>query len=135
MTMRFPLAIAACFGLAVLSMTVTGQASAQPPAQGKLLVFNGQGAQAGAEPDVGVRILRGSAVAPRVGSDRYDPSPLGPGRWQAVAGERFWIFDRETRKLASCRNIGTPNVGEREIECTFGTFGRYRRTFGDNFRH
>ena len=132
--MRFPLAIAACFGLALISTAMTGQASADTPSGGRLLVFDRQGVQL-AEPDPAVRILRGSAVAPRAVSDRYDPSPLGPGRWQAVAGERFWIFDRETRKLASCRNIGTPNVGEREIDCTFGTFGRYRRTFGDNFRH
>ena len=124
--MRFPLATAACFGLAVISMSLASQPSAQPPAQGRLLVFN---SPEGAEPDGGVRILRGSAAAPRAASDTYDTS------LQVVAGERFWIFDPETSDLASCRNIRTANVGERELECVFGTFGRYRRTFGDNFRH
>jgi hypothetical protein len=128
--MRFPLAVAACFGLALISTTAAGQAP-DTPSGGRLLVFNGQDA----ESDGGVRILRGSAVAPRGTSDRDETSPLGPGRWQAVAGERFWLFDRQTRKLASCRNIGTANVGERAIDCSFGTFGRYRRTFGNNFRH
>jgi hypothetical protein len=129
-TMRFPLAVAACFGLALISTAVADTASG-----GRLLVFERQGAPSAAEAAGGVRVLRGSATAPRAASDSYDTSALGPGRWQAVAGERFWMFDRQTNKLASCRNIGTPNVGEREIECVFGTFGRYRRTFGDNFRH
>jgi hypothetical protein len=128
--MRFPLAVAACFGLALISTTAAGQAP-DTPSGGRLLVFNGQDA----ESDGGVRILRGSAVAPRGTSDRDETSPLGPGRWQAVAGERFWVLDRETGKLASCRNRGTANVGEREIECTFGTVSRYRRTFGNNFTH
>jgi hypothetical protein len=135
MTMRLPLAIAACVGLTLISTAVAGQAPADAASGGRLLVFDRQGAPSAAEADRGMRILRGSAVAPRAVSGGYDTSPLGPGRWQAVAGERFWMFDRQTRKLASCRNIGTPNVGEREIECTFGTFGRYRRTFGDNFPH
>jgi hypothetical protein len=52
-----------------------------------------------------------------------------------VAGERFWAFDRDTGKLASCRNRATANVGEREIECIFGTVSRYHRTFGNNFTH
>jgi hypothetical protein len=60
---------------------------------------------------------------------------LGAGRWQAVGGERFWMFDRQTGKLAGCINRQTANVGEREIECNFGTLSRFRRTFGNNFRH
>lgn len=134
--MRFPLAIAACFGLALASTTVTGEALAQPSSGGRLLVFDGQsGAQSGTEAG-GVRILRGSAAPPRrAAPDREGGPILGPGRVQAVAGEEFWLYDRRTQKLASCRNRSTANVGERLIECTFGTFGRYRRTFGDNFPH
>jgi hypothetical protein len=76
-TMRFPLAIAACFGLALISMSA---ASADSPSGGRLLVFDRQGAPSAAEADRGVRVLRGSAVAPRAASDAYDTSPLGPGR-------------------------------------------------------
>jgi hypothetical protein len=60
---------------------------------------------------------------------------LGAGRYQAVAGERFWMIDQETGKLVSCRNRGTANVGERKIACVFGTFSRYGRGFGNNFQH
>lgn len=128
--MRFPLAIATCVGLALIAISATGQ-EADTPSGGRLLVFNGPAAQS----DEGMRILRGSAVAPRWRSDRAEASPLGPGRWQAVAGERFWLFDRQSRRLGSCRNVGTANVGQRDIDCTFGTFSRFRRTFGNNFRH
>jgi hypothetical protein len=124
--MRFRLAIAA---LALISTAVAGQASADTASGGRLLVFDRQGVPSNAEPDGGVPILRGSAVQRRAVSDTYDTS------LQVVAGERFWIFDPQTSDLASCRNIRTANVGERELECVFGTFGRYRRTFGDNFRH
>ena len=55
--------------------------------------------------------------------------------YQVVGGERFWMFDRQTGKLASCINRLTSNVGERELECNFGTLSRYRRTFGNNFTH
>jgi hypothetical protein len=132
MTMRSPLAIAACLALAVVTMT--GQASAQgqsePESSARLLVLNGDAPQPN-----GVRVLRGSVAPPRAVAVPQQDALLGPGRWQAVAGEHFWMFDRETGKLASCRNRGTANVGEREVECTFGTFSRYRRTFGNNFTH
>lgn len=131
--MRSPLAIAACLALAMI--TTTGGASAQgqsePGSSARLLVLNG----VAAAPANGVRVLRGSAAPPRAAAAPQEDALLGPGRWQAVAGEHFWMFDRETGKLASCRNRGTANVGEREIECTFGTFSRYRRTFGNNFTH
>jgi hypothetical protein len=135
MTMRFPLAMAACLALAVVTMS--GQASAQEQSEpdessSRLLVLNGDAAAA---PSNGVRIVRGSPALPRAAAAPQQDGPLGPGRWQAVAGERFWVLDRETGKLASCRNRGTANVGEREIECTFGTVSRYRRTFGNNFTH
>ena len=45
------------------------------------------------------------------------------------------MIDQKTGRLVSCRNRGTSNVGQREIECVYGNFGRYRRYFGDNFRH
>jgi hypothetical protein len=115
---------------------MTGAASAQDQSgsesSARLLVLNRDAATA---PDGGLRILRGAPAAPRVAAAPAQIGVLGPGRWQAVAGERFWMLDRETGRLAGCRNIGTPNVGEREIECTFGTVSRYRRTFGNNFTH
>jgi hypothetical protein len=127
------MAIAACLGLALVAMS--GQAFAQeqnePESSSRLLMLHGDTAQAAG----GVRVLRGSSTPPRAVAAPQQDAVLGPGRWQTVAGERLWIVDRETGKLASCRNRGTANVGEREIECTFGTFGRYRRTFGDNFTH
>jgi hypothetical protein len=133
-TMRSPLAIAACLALAVVTMT--GEASAQgqsgSESSARLLVFN---QDATAQPNGGLRILRGSAAPPRAAAAPQQDQLLGAGRWQAVAGERFWMFDRETGKLASCRNRGTANVGERAIECTFGTLSRYGRTFGNNFTH
>jgi hypothetical protein len=133
MTARIPLAIAACVALAVVASG--SQAFAQDPSEtdssSRLLVFN----RDTSPPQGGVRILRGSAVPPRAAAAADQYAMLGPGRWQVVAGERFWVFDQDTGKLASCRNRATANVGERELECTFGTFGRYRRTFGDNFRH
>jgi hypothetical protein len=117
--------------------TMSDQASAQEQSEpyessSRLLVLNGDAA---GQPNGGLRVLRGSAATPRVAAAPQQDGPLGPDRWQAVAGERFWMFDRETGKLASCRNRGTANVGEREIECTFGTLSRYRRTFGNNFTH
>jgi hypothetical protein len=135
MTMRSPLAIAASLALAVVA--ITGEASAQSQSEpyessARLLVLNGDAAAARAS---GVRILRGSAAPTRgVAAPQEDALP-GPDRWQAVAGEQLWMLDRKTGRLASCRNRGTANVGEREIECTFGTFSRYRRTFGNNFTH
>jgi hypothetical protein len=134
MTMRFRLAIAACLALAVVTMS--GQASAQSQGEpyessSRRLVLNGDTAAA---PSNGVRVLRGAPASPAAAAPQQD-GPFGPGRLQTVAGEQFWVLDRETGKLASCRNRGTANVGEREIECTFGTFSRYRRTFGNNFTH
>jgi hypothetical protein len=133
MTMRFSLAIAACLGLALATMT--GPASAQnqdeyeSPSQ--LLTLSPDAAARAS----GVRILRGSPAPPPAVAAPQQDALLGPGRWQALAGQRFWMFDRQTGKLASCINRATANVGEREIECTFGTFSRYRRTFGNNFTH
>jgi hypothetical protein len=133
MTTRIPLAIAACLALAVVASTsqAFAQGQSEPESSSRLLVLN----RAAGPAEGGVRILRGSAVPPSAVAAPEQYALLGPGRWQAVAGERFWVFDQDTGKLASCRNRATANVGEREIECTFGTFGRYRRTFGDNFRH
>jgi hypothetical protein len=133
MTMRFSLAIAACLALALVATTseAFAQSQSEPDGSSRLLVLNGDAAA----PVTGVRILRGSAAPPRAVAAPQRYPLLGPGPVQAVAGERFWVFNQETGKLAGCRNRATANVGEREIECTFGTFGRYRRTFGDNFRH
>jgi hypothetical protein len=132
MTMRSPLAIAACLALAMV--TTAGGASAQDEpyqSSSRLLVLNGDAA---AQPS-GVRILRGSAAPQRTAAAPQQDDLLGPGRWQVVAGRHFWVFDRDTGNLASCRNRPTANVGERELECVFGTFSRYRRTFGNNFTH
>ncbi len=129
--MRLPVAIAACLALALVAHEAPAQS--QSGSSSRLLVLNGD---ATAQPNGGLRILRGSPAAPRVAAAApQEDAVLGPGRWQAVAGERFWAFDRETGKLGSCRNRGTANVCERAIECTFGTVSRYRRTFGNNFRH
>jgi len=133
--MRLPVAIAACLALALVATAreAPAQSPSDPESSSRLLVLNGDAA---AQPNDGLRILRGSSAPPRaVAATPAEYAMLGPGRWEAVAGERFWMFDRETGKLASCRNRGTANVGEREIECTFGTVSRYRRTFGDNFTH
>jgi hypothetical protein len=134
MTMRSRLAIAACLALAVVTMA--GQASAQNQSEpyassARLLVLNDD---ATARPN-GVRVLRGAPATPRAVAAPQEDALPGPGRWEGVAGERFWMLNRETGRLASCRNRATSTVGEREIECTFGTFSRYRRTFGNNFRH
>jgi hypothetical protein len=134
MTMRFPLAIAACLAFAlVVGDGASAQNASGTESSSRLLVLNRDGA---AQPNGGLRILRGATAAPRVAAATPQADALlGPGRWQVVAGERFWVFDQETGKLASCRNRATANVGERELECTFGTVSRYRRTFGNNFRH
>jgi hypothetical protein len=134
MTMRSPLAIAACLALAVVTMTdrASAQGQSEPyESSARLLVLNGDAAAA---PASGVRVLRGSSAPARAVAPQEDALP-GPGRWQAVAGEQLWMLDRQTGRLASCRNRGTSTVGERELECTFGTFSRYRRTFGNNFTH
>jgi hypothetical protein len=132
MTMRSPLAIAACLALA--AVTLTGRASAQEQSEpyqssARLLVLN---RDAAAQPN-GVRVLRGAPATPRATAAPQEDAL--PGRWQAVAGEQLWMVDRATGRLASCRNRGTSSVGERELECTFGTFSRHRRTFGNNFTH
>jgi hypothetical protein len=132
MTTRIPLAIAACLALTMVASTsrAFAQDPSEPESSSRLLVFDRDAAPARGS----VRILRGSTAPPRAvaAPDEY---ALGPDGLQVVAGNRFWVFDQDTGDLASCRNRGTANVGERELECTFGTFGRYRRTFGDNFRH
>ncbi len=127
--MRFRLAIAACLGFALIATTASGQS--QDESTSRLLVLNGDGAAS----QGGVRILRGSPAPSAAATAPSRDEILGPGRWQAVGGERFWMFDRQTGKLAGCINRQTVNVGDREIECNFGTFSRYRRTFGNNFRH
>jgi hypothetical protein len=133
MTTRIPLAIAACLALAVIASTsqAFAQGPSEPESSSRLLVFN----RAAGPAEGGVRILRGSAIPPGAAVAPQGYPVLGPGPLQVVAGERFWVFNQDTGKLGSCRNRATANVGERELECTFGTFGRYRRTFGDNFRH
>lgn len=128
--MRFPLAIAVCLGVALI--TTTASAQSQNESTSRLLVLNGDNA---AQSDGGVRVLRGSPAPPRAAVAPGQDEVLGPGRWQAVAGERFWLVDQETGKLVGCINRLTANVGEREIECTFGTVSRYRRSFGNNFSH
>lgn len=133
--MRFPLAIAACVGLAVVAMT-SGQASAQSQetyeSASRMLDLRGDNA---VQQGSGLRVLRGSAASSRASAAPRRDRILGPGRYQAVAGERFWMVDQETGRLVSCRNRGTANVGERKIGCVFGSFSRYGRNFGDNFRH
>ena len=130
MTMRSPLAIAACLALAVVTMAgqVSAQDQSEPQSSARLLVLNDDAAP-------GVRVLRGSAAPRRAAAAPQRDDVLGPGRYQVVGGERFWMFDRQTGKLASCINRLTSNVGERELECNFGTLSRYRRTFGNNFTH
>jgi hypothetical protein len=130
MIMRFPLAIAACLALAVATMAGQVSAQSESGSSARLLVLNGDAA---AQPNGGLRVLRGSSAPPRAVAAPQDA--VGAGRWQAVGGERFWMLDRQTGQLAGCRNRSTANVGEREIECTFGTVSRYRRTFGNNFTH
>jgi hypothetical protein len=131
MTMRFRLAIAACLGVALI--TTAASAQSQHESSSRLLVLNGDSAMSGQAN--GVRILRGSSMPTRTAAAPRQDEVLGPGRWQAVAGERLWMFDQKTGKVAACRDRGTANVGEREIQCTFGTVSRYRRTFGNNFTH
>jgi hypothetical protein len=130
MTMRFPLAIAACLGYALIATPVSAQS--QNESTSRLLVLNSDSAT---QSNGGVPILRGSPAPSQAASAPYQDEVLGAGRWQAVGGERFWMFDRQTGKLAGCINRQTANVGEREIECNFGTLSRFRRTFGNNFRH
>ena len=129
--MRLSLAIAACVGVALAAMTSQAFAQSQTEpyqSSSRLLVLKDDAAP-------GVRVLRGSAAPRRAAAAPEQYAPLGPGRYEVVGGERFWMFDRQTGKLASCINRLTSNVGEREIECNFGTLSRYRRTFGNNFRH
>lgn len=128
--MRLPVAIAACLVLGLIATASEAPAQSETASSARLVVFDRD-----AQPNGGLRILRGSPATPRAAAAPAEDAVLGPGRWQAVGGERFWLFDQETGKLAGCRNIGTFNVGEREIECTFGTVSRYRRTFGNNWRH
>jgi hypothetical protein len=131
--MRFPLAIAACVGLALVTATASGQTAAEgQQSASRMLDLRGGSA---AEASSGLKILRGSPAPQRAVKQRRSGRLLGPGPYQVVAGERFWMVDQRTGKLVSCRNRGTANVGERKIECVFGTFSRYSRTFGDNFQH
>ncbi len=45
------------------------------------------------------------------------------------------MIDQQTGRLVSCRDIGTANVGERKIQCVYGTLSRYSRSFGNNYQH
>jgi hypothetical protein len=132
MTMRFPLAIAACVGVALATLSVSGPASAQDSSYqsaSRMLDLRGNSAARS-----GPQVLRGSSAPQRSATPPREDRVLGPGRYQVVAGEKFWMVDQQTGKVVSCRNIGTANVGERNIECAFGTFSRYSRTFGNNFQ-
>lgn len=81
----------------------------------------------------GLLILRGSAV--RRGVVTEPSYELDSDRWESFGGRRMWLVDRETGDVVSCRNRKTSYVGQRTIRCTRGTYSRYRRTFGRNFRH
>ena len=96
-----------------------------------MLVLNGG---PNAAPNGGLRILRGTPASPRT-TAAAEPAGPGGGVWQPVGGQRLWMVNSETGQVAGCINRLTSNVGEREIECTFGTVSRYRRTFGNNWRH
>lgn len=133
--MRFPLAIAACVGVALATLSVSGPASAQSQdgsyqSASRMLDLRGNSAVRS-----GPQVLRGSSAPQRAATPPRQDRVLGPGRYQAVAGEKFWMVDQQTGNLVGCRNIGTANVGERKIRCAYGTFGRYGRTFGNNFQH
>jgi hypothetical protein len=137
MTMRFPLAIAACVGFALATLSIAGPASAQSQdgsyqSASRMLDLRGDSAvRSGSGP----RILRGSTAQQATAAQPRQGGLLGPGRYQTVAGEKFWLVDQQTGELVSCRNIGTANVGDRQIQCAFGTFSRYSRGFGNNFQH
>lgn len=132
--MRFRLAIAACVGLTLFATAASSQtpnqASEEP--MSRLLVLRGESA---VRADSGVTVLRGSAAPQRAVTRTRPGRVLGSGRYQVVAGQRFWMIDQQTGRLASCRNRGTSNVGERKIECVYGKFGRYSRSFGNTFRN
>ena len=81
----------------------------------------------------GLRILRGSAV--KRGVVPKPSQELQANRWESFGGRRMWLVDRETGDIVSCRNRKTSYVGDRTIRCVRGTYSRYRRTFGRNFRH
>ncbi|HSA83170.1 MAG TPA: hypothetical protein VLE23_20295 [Geminicoccaceae bacterium] len=74
-------------------------------------------------------ILRGTP-AERAAGPASEPTVE---RWQIVAGKRLWLVDRATAEVRSCINRDTSTVGVREIQCTSGEVGRFRRTFGRNF--
>lgn len=75
-------------------------------------------------------ILRGSAIEPKAAP--VVEAQFGD-RWQIAAGERLWLVDPQTGEVRSCINRQTSTVGVREIRCTSGERGRFRRTFGRNF--
>ena len=130
--MRFPLAIAACVGLALVATAASAQSQDEHQSAARMLDLRGDNV---APSDSGLRILRGSAAPRRAVTKPRQGRLLGPGRYQVAAGERFWMVDQQTGELVGCRNRGTANVGERKIECVFGSFSRYSRTFGNNFQH
>jgi hypothetical protein len=121
--MHHPIAVAAGLGILLIAAGGAWAQASRPSPQ--LLVF---GAPQGDRP--APAIVRG-APAQRV------ERPAAPARdgapWEIVAGKRLWLVERATGEVRACTDRDTSTVGVREIRCTSGELGRYRRTFGRTF--
>ena len=128
--MRAPSVIVAGLVFLLVPLLSAGSVTAEV----KTMTAGGTAASDAANPDNGgLSILRGSAV--RRGVVPEPGYALESERWETFAGRRLWLVDRETGDIVSCRNRNTSYVGQRTVRCTRGTYSRYRRTFGRNFRH
>ncbi len=127
--MRRWVAIAVCL---ILGGGAAGLASAAVRAEATSGQMVTLGDDEAAARSAKVTILRGSAVGPR-------PAPVlrqrDPARWQIVGGRRLWLVDPVSKDVVSCTRRKTSTVGVREIRCTRGSIGRFRRSFGRGFRH
>jgi hypothetical protein len=122
-----PMAIMAGLGMLLASIGGASAEVARPAPE--LLVL---GSQPAAKAPKSPTILRGSAVA-RKPAPATAPEVIGSD-WQVIAGKNVWLVDRTTGDIRSCINQQTTQVGLREVLCTPGDVGRYRRTFGPNFQ-
>ncbi len=121
--MHRPMAIVA--GLGILLACMGGASGEVARATPELLVLGNQPAAKAPT------ILRGSAVARKPVA--VAPEVIGSD-WQVIAGKNVWLVDRTTGAIRSCINQQTTQVGLREVLCTPGDVGRFRRTFGPNFQ-
>jgi hypothetical protein len=108
-------------GLGLITVMAAGASAEVTRPTPEIVLLTGQAAMP--------TILRGSAATPKRAAKTREAS-----RMQIVGGRKLWVVDPKTKEVRGCVDRHTSTVGVREVRCTVGTLGRYRRGFGPNFQ-